>query len=185
MRKKIFYALLLAAMTAAGTVQKARAGVIEDYFSGLKQDVRQTYDEVTCNVMLPLRVWHNLLTYDDEHIDKYNEEPWGLGFGLTRYEGENWRGLYAIAFKDSNDYMQTMFGYAYLINKAIDEEKNWHWGYGYTLGVTQRHEYSYIPVPLPLPIAAVTYKNFSLNATYVPGLKNDGNVLFTWLRIDL
>ena len=185
MRKKIFYALLLAAMTAAGTVQKARAGGIEDYFSGLKQDVRQTYDEGTWNVMLPLRVWHNRLTYDDEHIDKYNEEPWGLGFGLTRYEGENWHGLYAIAFKDSNDYMQTMFGYAYLINKAIDEEKNWHWGYGYTLGVTQRHEYSYIPVPLPLPIAAVTYKNFSLNATYVPGVKNDGNVLFTWLRIDL
>lgn len=105
MRKKIFYALLLAAMTAAGTVQKARAGVIEDYFSGLKQDVRQTYDEGTWNVMLPLRVWHNRLTYDDEHIDKYNEEPWGLGFGLTRYEGENWHGLYAIAFKDSNDYM--------------------------------------------------------------------------------
>ena len=51
--------------------------------------------------------------------------------------------------------------------------------------MTQRHEYSYIPVPLPLPIAAVTYRNFSLNATYVPGVKNDGNVLFTWLRIDL
>lgn len=79
MRKKIFYALLLAVMTAAGTVQKARAGVIEDYFSGLKQDVRQTYDEGTWNVMLPLRVWHNRLTYDDEHIDKYNEEPWGAG----------------------------------------------------------------------------------------------------------
>lgn len=61
MRKKIFYALLLAAMMAAGTVQKARAGVIEDYFSGLKQDVRQTYDEGTWNVMLPLRVWHNRL----------------------------------------------------------------------------------------------------------------------------
>ena len=59
MRKKIFLCLILAAMTAAGTVQKARAGVIEDYFSGLKQDVRQTYDEGTWNVMLPLRVWHN------------------------------------------------------------------------------------------------------------------------------
>ena len=55
---------------------------------------------------------------------------------MYKRQGENWHGLYAIAFKDSNDYMQTMFGYAYLINKAIDEEKNWHWGYGYTLGVT-------------------------------------------------
>ncbi len=182
MLNKFRYALLLTVLLTAG---RAEAGVIGDYFSGLKQDVRQTWDEGSWNVMLPLRVWHNRLTYDDEHIDKYNEEPWGLGAGLTRYEGENWHGLYAIAFKDSNDYMQTMFGYAYLINKALDEEKDWHFGYGYTLGVTQRHEYSYIPIPLPLPIAALTYKKVSLNATYVPGVKNDGNVLFTWLRVDL
>lgn len=109
----------------------------------------------------------------------------GAGFRADALRGRKLARLYAIAFKDSNDYVQTMFGYAYLINKAIDEEKDWHWGYGYTLGLTQRHEYSYIPVPLPLPMAAITYKNFSLNATYVPGVKNDGNVLFTWLRIDL
>ena len=84
MLNKFRYALLL---TMLLTVGRAEAGVIGDYFSGLKQDVRQTWDEGSWNVMLPLRVWHNRLTYDDEHIDKYNEEPWVLGAGLTRYEG--------------------------------------------------------------------------------------------------
>lgn len=40
----------------------------------------------------------------------------------------------------------------------------------------------YIPVPLPLPIAALTYQRLSLQAAYVPGVKNDGNVLFAWLK---
>lgn len=163
---------------------EANAGAISDYVDELKQDVAQTYNEGNWNAMIPLRVWHNRLTYDKEHIKKYNEEPWGLGFGLSRYEGNDWHGLYAVAFKDSNSYMQTMFGYARLYNKALDCKENWLLGYGYTLGLTQRHEYSYIPVPLPLPMAALTYKKVSLNAAYVPGVKNDGNVLFSWLRID-
>ena len=66
MLNKFRYALLLTVLLTAG---RAEAGVIGDYFSGLKQDVRQTWDEGSWNVMLPLRVWHNRLTYDDEHID--------------------------------------------------------------------------------------------------------------------
>lgn len=163
----------------------AKAGVIGDYVDGLKADAAQTYDEGRWSAMIPLRVWHNRLTYDKEHIDKYNEEPWGFGLGLSRYEGNDWHGLYAMAFKDSNRYMETMFGYARLYNSALDDDGDWLAGYGYTLGLTQRHEYSYIPVPLPLPLAAITYKKrVSLNAAYVPGVKNDGNVLFTWLRVD-
>ncbi len=181
MLKTICYALLLTAIYAASPANAD----ISEYIEELKSDVKATYNDGTWNVMIPLRVWHNRLTYDQEHIDKYNEEPWGIGGGLTRYEGKNWHGLYAVAFKDSNSYMQTMFGYAYLKNTALDEQEHWLLGYGYTLGLTQRHEYSYIPIPLPLPMAALTYKKLSLNATYVPGVKNDGNVLFTWLRIDL
>ncbi len=182
MLKNLFYVLFCITILSA---RPAGAGMVADYFASLKQEAGQTWEEGGLSVMLPLHIWHNRLTYDDEHIKKYNEEPWGLGAGLTRFEGENWHGLYAIAFKDSNNYMQTMFGYGYLINKALDEPKNWHFGYGYTLGLTQRHEYAYIPIPLPLPIVALSYKKVSLNATYVPGIQNNGNVLFTWMRIDL
>ncbi len=167
------------------TVCDVQAGVIGDYVDGLKQDVSKTYEDGRFNVMVPLRVWHNRLTYDKEHIKKYNEEPWGLGVGLSRYDGDDWHGLYAMAFKDSNSYMETMIGYARLYNTALDDNKNWLAGYGYTLGVTQRHEYSYIPVPLPLPMVGISYKKtVSLNAAYVPGIKNDGNVLFTWLTVE-
>ena len=75
-----------------------------------------------------------------------------------------------------------MIGYAYQYNWDISESGDWKIGAGYTIGVTQRHEYSYIPVPLPLPVAGLTYKNVSWQAAYVPGIKNDGNVLFTWLK---
>lgn len=178
--KRIMLALALMMIMTIGSAQ----ATIEDFINGVEKNIKTTYREGTYNMMLPLRVWHNRLTYDKEHIDKYNEEPWGLGFGLTRYDGLDWHGLYAVAFKDSNDYMQTMFGYAYLKNHALDCYQNWMFGYGYTLGLTQRHEYSYVPIPLPLPMAALTYKKVSLNAAYVPGVKNDGNVLFTWLRYD-
>lgn len=135
---------------------------------------------------LPLYTWHNRLTYDQEKIDKYNENPWGFGYGVSRYDRDgDWHGLYAMAFKDSNDYMQTIFGYVYQKMWNLDDAENWHAGAGFTLSLTQRHEYYYIPVPLPLPVAGLTYKDFSLQAAYVPGVKNDGNVLFTWLRWEI
>lgn len=163
--------------------QRAEAG-IGDFVQGLRDDIAATYGEGRWSAMIPVRVWHNRLTYDKEHIDKYNEEPWGFGLGLSRFRGDDWHGLYAMAFKDSNSYMETFFGYAFMKNKALDEANHWKLGYGYTLGITQRHEYSYIPVPLPLPIVSLGYKRVTLNAAYVPGVKNDGNVLFSWLRID-
>ena len=181
MLKNLCTTLLLATLIFPSAVHADMAS----YFNGLKQDVKSTWTDGTPNILIPLRVWHNRWTYDDEHIDKYNEEPWGAGFGLTRYDDLDWHGLYAIAFKDSNDHPQTMFGYAYLKNHAIQDNRDFLFGYGYTLGLTQREEYSFIPVPLPLPMIGLTYKKASLNATYVPGVKNDGNVLFTWLRIDL
>ena len=87
-----------------------------------------------------------------------------------------------MGFKDSNKHLQTIFGYAYQHNWHLDNKNQWRLGVGYTLSLTQRSEYAYIPVPLPLPLAGIGYKNFNIQAAYVPGVKNDGNVLFTWLR---
>lgn len=180
MLKYIGYLLILLTIS----ISNAQAGIIGEYVSGLKQDISTTYQDGRLSAMIPLRVWHNRLTYDKEHIDKYNEEPWGFGLGLSRYEGNDWHGLYAMAFKDSNGYAETFMGYAKIYNHTFGENRDWMWGYGYTLGITQRHEYSYIPIPLPLPLASLTYKRLALNAAYVPGVKNDGNVLFSWLRVD-
>jgi len=163
---------------------QSTAWSIGEYWEELKQNIKDTWNCGSWSAYMPVYAWHNRLTYDQKHIDKYNENPWGFGVGKWQTEGDNWHGLYAMAFKDSNDYAETFFGYAFIKNHAIDEAENWKLGYGYTLGITQRHEYKYIPVPVPLPLGSISYKNISLQAAYVPGVKNDGNVLFTWIKID-
>ena len=152
----------------------------------IKYNFSQTWASDTYDLYDPQYAWHNRLTYDDEHIDKYNENPWGGGLGVSRYDSDgDWHALYAMAFIDSNDYVETMFGYAFLKNWYLNEAKDFRIGVGFTAGLTQRHEYSYIPVPLPLPMFGIGYKRFDLQAAYVPGVENDGNVLFVWSRFKL
>ena len=151
--------------------------------SRAKYNFSETWKSDSYDAYIPLYAWHNRLTYDQEHIDKYNENPWGFGIGKYRYDEDgDWHGLYAMVFKDSNDYLETMFGYAYQKNWFVNCNRDFRIGAGFTVGLTQRHEYKYIPVPLPLPLAGLEYGRFALQAAYVPGLKNDGNVLFTWMR---
>lgn len=145
-----------------------------------KYNTSQTWKNPTnYNLMIPFYEWHNRLAYDKKHLDKYNEEAWGLGFGMTRYDSDDdWHALYAMAFKDSNFEVQTIFGYAYQKRWYFDCDHKWFAGAGFTLALTQREEYSYIPVPLPLPMLSAGHRNFSINMGYVPGIKNDGNVAF-------
>ena len=85
----------------------------ENIWNKAKYNISETWNSDTYDLYIPFYAWHNRLTYDDEHIDKYNEEAWGLGIGKYRYDKDgDWHGLYAIAFKDSNSYLETMFGYA-------------------------------------------------------------------------
>lgn len=158
-----------------------------DYVWGrAKYNFSETWNSDSYDLYIPFYAWHNRLAYDNEHIKKYNEEAWGLGFGKYRYDEDgDWHGLYAIAFKDSNFYLETMFGYAYQKNWFVNCNRDFRVGLGFTVGLTQRHEYNYIPVPLPLPMAGIEYGRLALQAAYVPGIKNDGNVLFTWLRFRL
>ena len=182
--KKIF-ALCVLFITLVFSSQ-AKAGICDtlgDWYCTIRYNVIETFNDHGYDAYIPLYAWHNRLTYDREHIKKYNENPWGAGLGVSRYDEDgDWHSLYGMYFEDSNGYGETMFGYAFLKNKY------WHdfrFGYGFTLGLTQRHEYAYIPVPLPLPMIGIGYGKIDLQAAYVPGIKNDGNVLFIWTRIQL
>ena len=164
---------------------QARAGVGE-YAERLAGKVSQTWKSRDYNVFVPVWTWHNRLTYDKDKIEEYNEEPWGIGVGKSRYDQNgNWHSLYAMGFKDSNKHLQTIFGYAFQKNWFLDDKGDFAVGAGYTLSLTQRSEYLYIPLPLPLPLVGMSYKDFAVQAAYVPGFKNTGNVLFTWLRFPL
>ena len=167
----------------------ASAGVWGEKLSAWTDFVIEDIKDIRCmhkyDVYLPFHAWHNRLAYDKEHLDKYNEDTWGFGLGLSHYNAEHtWSGIYAMAFKDSNSYVETYFGYARQWNWTAGKHNEWRAGIGYTLGLTQRHEYGYVPVPLPLPLIGVGYRNFNLQAAYVPGINNDGNVLFMFGRIE-
>lgn len=166
-------------------VSNAQASSFEEFSQNFLKDVKNIWHDGDYDVYIPFYSWHNRLAYDDDHIYKYNEKAVGFGLGKSYYdEKNNWSGLYAFAFKDSNYHIETVLGYAYIYNWDMSE--NWHVGLGYTLGLTQRHEYKYIPVPMPLPLAEINYKRMmSLQMAYVPGLKNWGNVALLWVRAKL
>jgi len=180
--KKILIIIAFITMLT-GNVQ---AGWFSDYNTYLGNNIYNTWNCGGWDLYVPFYSWHNRLTYDDEHINTYNEEAWGGGIGRSITKGNEWHGIYFMMFKDSNSYLQTIGGYAYLYNWNLDKDGDWKIGVGYTLSLTQRHEYSYIPLPLPLPIGGISYKNLHLEAAYVPGYKkNDGNILFIWAKISL
>ena len=177
---KIFFVVFL----FVGADAFAYSG-LNDWWQETVENIKETYEEGRISAYIPVNTWHNRLAYDKKKIKEYNEAPYGFGVGKYRYdENGDWHAIYAMGFKDSNYHLQTIFGYAYQHNWYFDEDKNWRFGAGYTLSLTQRAEYLMIPLPLPLPVASLGYKYFSVQAAYVPGVKNDGNVLFTWLRID-
>jgi palmitoyl transferase len=133
---------------------------------------------------LPLFTWHASFAWDKDEREDYNENPWGAGYGLSRYDADgDWHGLYAMMFKDSHHNWQPIAGYAYEKHwHPLSASDDFHLGLGLTAGITMREEWSYLPVPILFPIGSVGYKQLTLQATYVPGTRNKGNVLFGWLR---
>ena len=164
----------------------AKAASFEEWKNQFLGEVGAVWRSDNYDMYVPLYAWHNRLAYDDEHIAKYNENAFGFGLGKSVYDEKgNWYGLYAFGFKDSNSELETVAGFAYQKNWNIGCCSDWKVGLGYTVGITQREEYAYIPIPMPLPIAGIEYKRLALQAAYVPGLKNFGNVALFWLRMRL
>lgn len=137
------------------------------------------------SLYVPAYTWHNRLMYDSETVERYNENPWGIGIGkvITDEKG-NTHLLMIMGFQDSWKKFEPYGGYAFQKNWYMDSAHDWSAGIGYVLGITAREQYSYIPFPLPLPIGGIQYKQLALQAAYIPGGYDDGNVLFIWLRWD-
>jgi palmitoyl transferase len=52
-------------------------------------------------IFIPAVTWHARLPMTKK-TDRYNERPWGAGFGVSRWDDKgNWHGMYLMAFKDS------------------------------------------------------------------------------------
>lgn len=70
-------------------------------FSTFIDNVTQTWNEPEhYDLYVPAITWHARFAYDKEKTDRYNERPWGAGFGQSRWDDKgNWHGLYLMALK--------------------------------------------------------------------------------------
>lgn len=117
------------------------------------------------------RLRHARFAYDKDKTDRYNERPWGAGFGVSRWDDKgNWHGIYLMAFKDSYNKWEPIGGYGWEATWRPLADDNFHWGLGYTVGVTARDNWNYIPVPVLLPMASIGYGPATFQMTYIPGL---------------
>lgn len=142
----------------------------------------------------PATAWTLWFIYSCHHLactfrlrqrktDRYNERPWGGGFGLSRWDEKgNWHGLYAMAFKDSWNKWEPIAGYGWESTWRPLADENFHLGLGFTAGVTARDNWNYIPLPVLLPLASVGYGPVTFQMTYIPGTYNNGNVYFARMR---
>ena len=106
MKKKILTIIYLTTLITCFAFS-AKASVIKDFFSQIWDDSKYALNCGNNDLYIPVLTWHNRLFYDDEHIDRYNEEPWGIGYGRSFWDENEWHGVYAMVFEDSNYHPET------------------------------------------------------------------------------
>ncbi|MCL6365797.1 phospholipid:lipid A palmitoyltransferase [Pectobacterium carotovorum subsp. carotovorum] len=156
----------------------------ESWWQRSKNNLSTTWNSPQSHdIYIPTITWHNRWTYDKEKTDKYNERPWGAGYGVSRLDKDgDWHGLYIMAFKDSYNKWEPIGGYGYEKRWRPTSDQDFQLGLGFTAGVTMRDNWNYIPIPVLLPMASISYSKLSFQATYIPGTYNNGNVFFAWFR---
>lgn len=144
--------------------------------------MRQIWREGDNELYMTGYAWHNRYTYEKSRLHTYNELAWGGGFGKGFYDEDgDWHGLSAIAFLDSHKNIEPAAGYAFL--KILHINENTRVGAGYSILFTARPDINhYIPFPGILPWLSFSYRRSTLLATYIPGAKGAGNVLFIMLK---
>lgn len=144
--------------------------------------VSDTWQEGDVEVYVPVWTHHMRWHYDKELTDGYNEFPAGIGIGKGRYNASgNWEGMYAMGFLDSNSNPSFMADYGWIPTWRLGQTQI-KAGIGVTGFLMSRQTYlDGVPFPGVLPVAAISYKNLAIQATYIPGWEqNNGNVLFVW-----
>lgn len=179
---------LIMLLLAVSTVQASESGSgsPDGWWSTFRQNVEHTWQAPEYyDVYVPAITWHARFAYDKEKTDRYNENPWGLGMGVSRYdEKNNWHGLYMMMFQDSFRKWEPIAGYGWEM-RWYHFDNRFSAGLGYTVGLTARDNWRYIPLPVILPLASVNYQQMSFQMTYIPGTYNNGNVYFAWLTVKL
>lgn len=151
------------------------------FFQRIFRRAETAWTDGRMDLYIPLYAWHNRFMYHSGEGSEYNETPWGGGIGKSFYDEDgDFHGLFIMGFEDSNYHFQPVMGYTYVKNWSLADEMKF--GLGVAAGLSARHELYYIPFPAALPLVSFEYESFAIQATYIPGQYNHGNVLFTWTR---
>ncbi|CAH6635301.1 Lipid A palmitoyltransferase PagP [Pseudocitrobacter vendiensis] len=180
----LFAAIIAAQLCVLPAANASFTESVRNGFSTLNDNIAQTWDEPQhYDLYVPAITWHARFAYDKEKTDRYNERPWGAGFGVSRWDEKgNWHGIYLMAFKDSWNKWEPIGGYGWEKTWRPLTDDNFRLGLGYTVGVTARDNYNYVPIPVLLPMASIGYGPATFQMTYIPGTYNNGNVYFAWMR---
>lgn len=168
----------LAETTAAPSTTPAAQ---DSWVDSAWQRTKDIWNEGNTEVYVPFLAYHMRFAYRQDLVDQYNEFPAGIGFGRGRYNARgNWEGLYAMGYADSHSQPTFMAGYGWIPTWNLGKS-DVKVGVGLTGFLMSRQDYfGGIPFPGILPIASISYKDLSIQAAYVPGGRNNGNVLFMW-----
>ncbi|PVY72590.1 antimicrobial peptide resistance and lipid A acylation protein PagP [Pectobacterium versatile] len=119
----------------------------ESWWQRSKNNLSTTWNSPQSHdIYIPTITWHNRWTYDKEKTDKYNERPWGAGYGVSRLDKDgDWHGLYIMAFKDSYNKWEPIGGYGYEKRWRPTSDQDFQLGLGFTAGVTMRDNWKLYP----------------------------------------
>jgi palmitoyl transferase len=154
------------------------------WYSHAWRHVETTARDGGWDLYVPFYTYHMPYAYTQALLRSYNDYPAGGGLGRGRYnERGNWEGLVAMEFADSHSKPEYLGAYVWLATWRPFSE-NSRVGAGLTGFITARSDIGhYTPVPGVLPVASIGYRFLDLQASFLPGGKNDGNVLFCWAKL--
>lgn len=155
----------------------------ESWYQSMSRHVADTWKEGNIELYLPLITYHMPFAYSKEQRENFTEQPLGLGIGKGRfnYKG-NYEGMLLMAFQDSHGKLEYLAGYSWIPMWSFQHDIKA--GVGAMGFVSARSDFlHYIPFPGVLPVASVSYKNMSLQTTFIPQLGPvSGNVIFAMLK---
>jgi palmitoyl transferase len=170
------------AQAPSGTAAKSPDS--STWLSSAGRHIKDTWQRGGLDLYVPLYTYHMPYAYTPELLHSYNDFPEGGGIGKGRFNASgNWEGMVAMEFADSHGRPEYLAAYLWI--------PTWHpldnglrLGAGLAGGLTARSDiHRYTPFPGGLPVVSIGYRFLDIQATFVPGFKDDGNVLFCWAKL--
>ena len=175
--------LIFSGLLLASSAQAVTCGNSDSWLDKGCRRSEQVLQQGDTDVYVTGYTYHLRSMYSEAKIKSFNERAWGGGIGKSLYDEDgDWHGMYAMVFLDSHKDPEPTAGYGY--QKLVPLAGELKAGLGFTAFLTSRTDrLKGVPVPVVLPLASLQYRKSAVMASFMPGPKGNGNVLFLFGRI--